>query len=202
MEIWSSFYDQLLETSLLEFIAVICGILSVWFSKQESILVYPFGIVSVTIFIFLTYEYGLYAETGINVYYFLMSIYGWWNWKNTKDIARSQIPITKSTQKGHFLNIATFLAAFIMIYLLLIKFTDSTVPVLDALTTGFAVTGMYLMALKKIEHWLFWIACDLISIPLYIYKGLPFTSFQFLVFTYIAVLGWMSWRRKLGESEV
>ena len=66
MDIWSSFYDQLLETTWLEFIAVICGILSVWFSKQESILVYPFGIVSVVIFVYLTYEYGLYAETGIN----------------------------------------------------------------------------------------------------------------------------------------
>ena len=201
MEIWNSFYEQLLQTSMVEFVAVVCGILSVWFSKQESILVYPFGIVSVVIFIYLTYEYGLYAETGINAYYFVMSIYGWWNWKNTKDIARSQIPITKSTKRGHILNISTFLAAFILIYLLLIKFTDSTVPVLDALTTGFAVTGMYLMALKKIEHWLFWIACDLISIPLYIYKGLPFTSFQFLVFTYIAVLGWMSWRRKLIMEE-
>ncbi|WP_425392955.1 nicotinamide riboside transporter PnuC [Ekhidna sp.] len=201
MEIWSSFYDQLLETTWLEFIAVICGILSVWFSKQESILVYPFGIISVLIFVYLTYEYGLYAETGINVYYFVMSVYGWWNWKNTKEIGRSQIPISRSSGWGHVLNISTFLAAFGIIYLLLIKFTDSDVPILDAMTTGLAVTGMYLMALKKIEHWLFWIACDLIAIPLYIYKGLPFTSFQFMVFTYIAVLGWVSWKRKLLMSE-
>ncbi len=201
MEIWSSFYGQLLETSALEFIAVVCGILSVWFSKQENILVYPFGIVSVTIFIYLTYEYGLYAETGINVYYFIMSVYGWWNWKNTKDLGASQIPITKTNGWGHVINVSTFILAFILIYILLTRFTDSDVPILDSMTTAFAVTGMYLMALKKIEHWLFWIACDLISIPLYIYKGLPFTSFQFLVFTYIAVLGWMSWRRKLILSE-
>ncbi|MEO9482505.1 MAG: nicotinamide riboside transporter PnuC [Ekhidna sp.] len=200
MDIWSSFYDQLLETTWLEFIAVICGILSVWFSKQESILVYPFGIVSVVIFVYLTYEYGLYAETGINVYYFLMSVYGWWNWKNTKDIAASQIPITRSSKGGHIVNVSTFLLATIFIYILLIKFTDSTVPLIDSITTGLAITGMYLMALKKIEHWLFWIACDLISIPLYIYKGLPFTSFQFLVFTYLAVLGWLSWKRKLIMS--
>ncbi|MEP1035469.1 nicotinamide riboside transporter PnuC [Ekhidna sp.] len=201
MEIWSSLYEQLLETSWLEFIAVICGILSVWFSKQESILVYPFGIVSVVIFVYLTNKYGLYAETGINVYYFLMSIYGWWNWKNTKDIAASQIPITRSSTGGHFVNVGTFLLATIFIYIMLIKFTDSTVPLIDSITTGLAITGMYLMALKKIEHWLFWIACDLISIPLYIYKGLPFTSLQFLVFTALAIMGWMSWKRKLIMSE-
>ena len=200
MEIWNSFYNQLLETSGLEFIAVVSGILSVWFSKQEKILVYPFGIISVVIFVFLTYQYGLYAETGINAYYFLMSVYGWWNWKNTKELGASQIPITESTKTGHFINVGTFIMATIFIYIMLIKFTDSTVPLVDSITTGLAITGMYLMALKKIEHWLFWIACDLISIPLYIYKGLPFTSFQFLVFTYIAIMGWLSWKRKMTLS--
>lgn len=201
MEIWNSFYEQLLETTWLEFIAVICGITSVWFSKQENILVYPFGIISVVIFVYLTYEYGLYAETGINVYYFIMSVYGWWNWKNTKDIARSQIPITKSSSGGHIVNICTFLFAAGFIYIMLIKFTDSTVPIIDSITTGLAITGMYLMALKKIEHWLFWIACDLISIPLYIYKGLPFTSLQFMVFTALAIMGWVSWKSKLVIEE-
>ena len=201
MELINSFYSQLLETSFIEFVAVICGILSGWFSKQESILVYPFGIVSVTIFVYLTYVYGLYAETGINVYYFIMSVYGWWNWKNTKDLGASQIPISKSSAKGHFINIFTFLSATALIFILLIKFTDSTVPFIDSLTTGLAITGMYLMALKKIEHWLFWIACNIISVPLYIYKGLPFTSFQFMVFTCLAILGWISWNRKMQLNE-
>lgn len=201
MEIWSSFYNQLLETTWPEFIAVICGILSVWFSKQEKILVYPFGIVSVVIFAYLTYQSGLYAEAGIYVYYFLMSVYGWWNWKNTKDLGANQIPISQSSKRGHFINVSTFILATIFIYIMLIKFTDSTVPLVDSITTGLAITGMYLMALKKIEHWLFWIPANLISIPLYIYKGLPFSSVQFVVFTYIAVMGWLSWKRKLIMSE-
>lgn len=200
MEIWRSLLDQLFETSFLEFLAVTCGILSVWYSKQENILVYPFGIVSVLIFIYLTYLYGLYAETGINAYYFVMSVYGWWNWKNVKTRQAEQIPISKLSPKGKLASTATFILAFAIIYLLLDRLTDSTVPFLDALTTGLAVTGMYLMALKKIEHWIFWIACDLISIPLYIHKGLPFTSFQFLVFTYMASTGWMAWKKKLYHS--
>ncbi|MFK7954019.1 MAG: nicotinamide riboside transporter PnuC [Ekhidna sp.] len=201
MDIWSTFWNQLLETSALEFIAVICGILSVWYSKQEKILVYPFGIISVLIYAYITYEYKLYADAGVNVYYFVMSAFGWWNWKNTKDAGASQIPISKSTRIGHLTNGITFLLSGILIWFLLQKFTDSDVPVFDAITTGLAITGMYLMALKKIEHWYFWIACDLISIPLYIYKGLPFTSLQFLVFTAIAVMGLISWRRKLLMGE-
>lgn len=201
MEIWNLFYDQLVHVTWLEFIAVVCGVLSVWYNKQENILVYPFGIVSVVISVYLTYTNKLYAESGINLYYFVMSIYGWWNWKNTKDLGASQIPISKSTRRGHVINILTFIFASVMIYILLIKFTDSDVPVLDSFTTGLAITGMYLMALKKIEHWLFWIICDLISIPLYIYKGLPLYSFQFLVFTALAVMGWLSWKRKLILNE-
>lgn len=197
MGIWQDFLDQLLQTTAIEFIAVVSGIASVWFSKQEKILVYPFGIISVTLYIFITFQSKLYADTGINAYYLVMSIFGWWNWKNTKDLAASQIPITKSTRRGNIINVFTFLFAVGFIYIMLIKFTDSDVPLVDSITTGLAITGMYLMALKKIEHWIFWIACDLISIPLYIYKDLPFTSFQFLVFTYIAVMGWISWNRKL-----
>ncbi|MEM7297330.1 MAG: nicotinamide riboside transporter PnuC [Bacteroidota bacterium] len=201
MDIWQGFLDQLLQTGELEFIAVLTGIASVWFSKQEKILVYPFGIISVTLYIFITYQNKLYADTGINAYYLVMSIFGWWNWKNTKDLGANQIPITRSKLGGHIVNVSTFLLAAIFIYIMLIKFTDSDVPLVDSITTGLAITAMYLMALKKIEHWIFWIGCNLISIPLYIYKGLPFTSFQFIVFTYIAVMGWISWKRKLGSYE-
>ena len=162
MGIWQDFLDQLLQTTAIEFIAVVSGIASVWFSKQEKILVYPFGIISVTLYIFITFQSKLYADTGINAYYLVMSIFGWWNWKNTKDLAASQIPITKSTRRGNIINVLTFLFAVGFIYIMLIKFTDSDVPLVDSITTGLAITGMYLMALKKIEHWIFWIACDLI----------------------------------------
>ncbi len=197
MELWRSFIEQLSTTSELELMAVITGIASVWFSKQEKILVYPIGIISVTTYIFITYQHKLYADAGINAYYLVMSIYGWYNWKNTQ-IGANQIPITQSTRAGHILNVSTLLAAFFILWILLVRFTDSDVPMWDALTTAFAITAMYLMALKKIEHWYFWIGCNLLSIPLYIYKGLPFSSFQFMVFSYIAIMGLLSWRKKLS----
>lgn len=197
MGIWQDFIDQLFQTSQLEFLAVLTGIASVWFSKQEKILVYPFGIISVTAYVFITYQSKLYADTGINAYYLVMSIFGWWNWQHKTDAGASKLAITRSSVKGNLLNLSVFIMAAAFIYLMLIKFTDSDVPFMDSVTTGLAITAMYLMALKKIEHWIFWIACNLISIPLYIYKELPFTSFQFLVFTYIAFLGWISWKKKI-----
>lgn len=195
----NSFLEQLFATTAVEFLAVVTGIASVWFSKQEKILVYPFGIVSVGLYIFITYEYKLYADTGINAYYLVMSVFGWYNWKHTK-VGANQIPISQSSKQGHLINISTMLASFLLLWFFLSRFTDSDVPAWDALTTSFAITAMYLMALKKIEHWYFWIGTNISSIPLYIYKGLPFTSFQFLVFGYITVLGLMSWRRKMSEA--
>ncbi len=199
MEWWTSFIDQLLQTSWLEAIAVVTGIGSVWFSKQENILVYPVGIVSVLIYVYLAWEYKLYADSGVNFYYFLMSVYGWYNWKNTAGV-RDQIPISGSTKTEHFLNAFVFVSAFILLGFLLSKFTDSDVPLWDAFTTSAAITAMWLMARKKIEHWLFWLICNVSSMPLYVYKGLPFTSFQFLIFTIIASMGWFSWKRKINTQ--
>jgi nicotinamide mononucleotide transporter len=200
MEWWSGFTNQLLQTSWLEAIAVVTGIGSVWYSKQENILVYPVGIVSVLIYVYLAWEYKLYADSGVNFYYFLMSLYGWYNWKHT-NVQADQIPITRSSLGGHVLNFSVFFMAFLLLSLVLMNYTDSDVPIWDALTTSAAVTAMWLMARKKIEHWMFWILCNLISIPLYTYKGLPFTSFQFIVFTIIAALGWFSWRKKLISAQ-
>lgn len=199
MEWGQAFIDQLFQTSWLEAVAVITGIASVWYSKQEKILVYPVGIVSVGIYVYLAWVYKLYADSGVNFYYLVMSIYGWWNWKNTHGQG-DQIPITRSTPKGHLLNFLVFAFAFLVLTALLIAFTDSDVPVWDALTTSAAVTAMWLMAHKKIEHWWFWLICNVLSMPLYAYKGLPFTSFQFLAFTILAAWGWRTWHLRLANE--
>lgn len=195
MELWETFIDQLLATTWLEGIAVIFGLLSVWYSKQENILVYPTGIISVLIYVYITFQYKLYADMGINAYYFIMSVYGWYHWTDTKSLA-AQIPITKNNSKENILAVTIMVISFIIIRLGL-DFTDSDVPNLDSLTTATAITGMWLMARKKIENWLAWIFTDVIAVPLYLYKGLPLTSFQFLVFTVLATWGYFSWKRKL-----
>lgn len=200
MEWWQGFVDQLMQTSWLEAVAVLTGIGSVWYSKQENILVFPVGIVSVLIYVYLAWTYKLYADSAVNFYYFVMSVYGWYNWKRVTDAP--ELPISKSSLNGHVLNFGLFGLSFLILFFVLVKFTDSDVPIWDALTTAAAITAMWLMARKKIEHWWFWLICNIVSMPLYTYKGLPFTSFQFLVFTVLATIGLISWKKKLTHPAI
>lgn len=199
-EFFSLLLEQVYQTTWLEAVAVFFGLLSVWYSKQENILVYPTGIVSVLIYINITLEYKLYADMGINGYYFIMSVYGWYNWKHTNKAEVEQIPVTKNDRSENHLSILFLACSFLLIRWVLITYTDSDVPNWDATTTSFALVGMWLMAKKKIENWIAWIITDIISVPLYLYKGLPFTSFQFLVFTGLATWGYFSWKRSLEQN--
>lgn len=194
-DFFSTLLEQATNVSWLEGIAVVFGLLSVWYSKQENILVYPTGIVSVVIAVYLTFTSKLYAEAGINSYYFVMSVYGWYYWTHA-DPNRPQVRVTRSSGKEHLIAAAMTIGAFMLIRFGL-DYTDSDVPNWDAITTATAITGMWLMAKKKIENWIYWILTDVIATPLYFYKELYFFSFQFLVFTALATWGYFSWRRSL-----
>ena len=189
-----------LQTTILEWIAVATGLLSVWYSMKENIWVYPTGIVSVLIYVYIAYVYKLYADMGVNFYYFIMSVYGWYYWLHPKSDSREQVPVTMNNRTENVISAALTIGSFSILYFVLSKFTDSDVPFWDSLTTCFAILGMYLMARKKLESWIAWIITDLISIPLYFYKELVLTSFQFLVFTLIAIGGYISWKRSMEEN--
>lgn len=188
------------QTGWLEWTAVVTGILSVWFSSRENILVYPTGIISVLIYVYLAYQYLLYADMGVNGYYFVMSMYGWYHWTQTDDVDKAQIPVSTNSKKEHLISVAILVVSFSILVFVLSNFTDSDVPYWDATTTCFAILGMWLMARKKLESWIAWIITNLISIPLYFYKGLVLTSFQFLIFTAIAVAGYFAWKKSLEEE--
>jgi nicotinamide mononucleotide transporter len=167
---------------------------------RENILVYPTGIVSVLIYVYLAFEYKLYADMGVNSYYFVMSVYGWYHWKDTGDADRDQIPVTINDAREWGITAALVVGSFFILYAFLTGATDSDVPLWDALTTCLAIAGMYLMARKKLENWIFWILTDIISVPLYFYKGLILTSLQFLIFTGLAIAGYLAWRRSLKKN--
>ncbi|MEP2448945.1 MAG: nicotinamide riboside transporter PnuC [Balneola sp.] len=187
------------QTSGLEWVAVICGVASVIYSMRENILVYPTGIISVLIYVYLAFEYKLYADMGVNGYYFVMSVYGWYYWTNT-DGNKDQIPVTINSLRENFYSVGILGGSFGILVFVLINFTDSDVPFWDATTTSFAILGMWLMARKKLENWIAWIITDLISIPLYFHKGLVLTSFQFLIFTVLATMGYFAWKKSLEEN--
>lgn len=197
-ELIDGIISGIIQTSTFEWIAVATGLMSVWFSMKENILVYPFGIVSVLIYVYFGFQYQLYADMGVNSYYFVMSVYGWYYWTNTKDDSVTQIPITQNTNKDWVISVSILITSFLILVFVLMNFTDSDVPIWDATTTCFAILGMWLMAQKKIENWIAWIITDLISIPLYFYKGLVLTSFQFLFFTGLAIAGYLTWKKSMS----
>jgi nicotinamide mononucleotide transporter len=192
------FQQNIINSSWLEAVAVLFGLLSVWFAKKENLLVYPTGIVSVLIYVYICLSAGLYADMGINFFYFIMSVYGWYNWTR-KDKTDHVIPISANTLKQNLLSLAGTVVFFLILQYILRNFTDSTVPYIDSTTTAIFIIGMWLMALKKIENWIYWIVGDIISIPLYFYKGLALTSFQFTIFLILAIMGYIEWRKKLHE---
>ena len=179
----------------LELIAVFFGLLSVWFSKNNNVLVYPTGIINTSIFVYLLLKWELLGDMIINVYYFLMSIYGWYYWTR-KPHNHEYTPITKIKETDIKIILIIIISSTLFVSYLYSFFDkwSGLVSYIDILTTTIFFVGMWLMARRKIESWFFWILGDVISVPLYFVKGLAFSSFQYLIFTLIAVAGYYKWK--------
>jgi nicotinamide mononucleotide transporter len=191
----------IVKTSVIELIAVAFGLVCVWCMKKESILAYPTGIVNVIIYIFICFSAKLYAYAGINFFYAVMSVYGWYVWTRKNDNEET-LRITRLSKKGIIINLSAIVVFFIILRILLTYFTDSIVPTWDAITTAIYIIGMWLLARKKVENWIAWIIGDFISIGLFAYEKLYFTSFQYLVFTIIAIAGFLEWRKKMNLTVI
>ncbi len=186
---------------VLEIIAVIFGFLSVWYSKQNKILVFPTGMISTLIFVYLLLKWELLGDMMINGYYFIMSVYGWYIW--TRKVDETHVtPISKTTPKEKKISVLIFLATLFFVFVVYKTFDKWTswVAYVDTLTTAIFFVGMWLMARRKIENWIYWIIGDIISVPLYFYKGFTFTSLQYLGFTIIAIFGYLAWKKSINKS--
>ncbi|WP_299057784.1 nicotinamide riboside transporter PnuC [uncultured Polaribacter sp.] len=186
----------------LEIIAVIFGFLSVWFSKQNKIWVFPTGMISTAIFVYLLLKWSLLGDMMINAYYFIMSVYGWYIWTRTVDDSYVT-KISRTTLNEKKTSTAIFLATLVFVFIVYNYFDKWTnwVAYADTVTTAIFFVGMWLMAKRKIENWLFWIVGNIISVPLYLYKGFTFTSFQYLGFTFIAIFGYLAWKKNLLRNQ-
>jgi len=212
----------------LEFIAASFGIISVFYAKKENILVYPTGIISTGIYVYLLSQWSLYGDLIINIYYTLMSIYGWYMWSKIIDDDKQHIPITKVTKKDKLWSFGIF--AFTSVFVIAVyrffnvmpnslNFSESisyayenltsgsladfraATPYLDTFTTGAAFAAMWLMANKKLESWIFWIAVNIVSIPLYFVKGYGFTGIQYFIFLVLAFYGYSAWKITLDKKK-
>jgi nicotinamide mononucleotide transporter len=201
-----TFIQNVMDTSLLEFIAAALGIASVWYAKKANILVFPTGIVSVLIYVYICFFAKLYADMGINFFYFLMSVYGWYNWTR-KDADAKPIAIAWNSKKEQIIMAGLTVAGFFLIFGLIwlfkqddLEYIQSYTPYVDSFTTSIFLIGMLLMAMKRVENWIYWIIGDIISIPLYFAKGLVFTSFQYAVFLVLAIMGYYEWKKLEAEN--
>ncbi|PIB30876.1 nicotinamide mononucleotide transporter [Maribacter sp. 4U21] len=186
---------------VLEMIGVFFGFLSVWYSKHENILVFPTGIISTGIFVYILLVFGLLGDMLINAYYFSMSVFGWYVWTRKVDDSHFT-PVTRTTLQEKKWSVALFVSTILfvcVVYWIFDKFNNWTAYV-DTFTTAIFFVGMWLMAKKKLENWIYWIIGDIISVPLYLYKGLIFTSLQFFLFTIIAIYGYLAWKKSINNN--
>jgi nicotinamide mononucleotide transporter len=184
-----------------EFLAFVFGIISVIYAKKENILVYPTGIICTVITIYLLYRAQYFGDMMMNVYYSIMSIYGWWNWSRIKD-NRHIVLISKTNKKQYLIASFFFLLTIgITFFVYKINLDYLQIPnYIDIFTSGIFFTAMWLMANKKIESWIFWIVGDIITVPLYSYRGLGILSLQYLIFLILAIQGYYEWKKTLNKQ--
>ena len=184
----------------LEVLAVTFGIASVLYAKKEHILVYPTGIISTAIYVYICYKFTLYGDLIINIYYTIMSIYGWYMW--TRIVNSHHLEITRTTRLDKLKALGIFASTAIFVVIVYVYFNrfDRLTDYFDTFTTGIFFAAMWLMANKKIEHWTLWIVGNIISIPLYFIKGLGFSGIQFTIFLIIAYYGYKSWKKTLDKK--
>lgn len=204
-QIFDFFLEAYQETAIifivLEAIAFIFGIASVWYAKKENILVYPTGLIATIITVYLLYKAEYFGDMMMNFYYSIMSIYGWWNWSRKKN-NQYLVPISRTNTREKSIGFAMFMLTALVTFLVY-KAYGADIKIenyIDIFTSGVFFTAMWYMANKKLENWTLWIFADLITVPLYAYRGLGMLSLQYLIFTILAVQGYIAWRKSLNNS--
>ena len=186
--------EQIAETDALQWIAIITGVAEVLLARVNNILLYPAGIISTLLTMYILFVSGLYADSLLNAYYMIMSVYGWWYWAKKKD--RPQVPISVCSGADWRIVVAITGGGFVLLYILLKLFTPSTVPVADAWVSATAWAGMWLLAKRKVENWLLLNISNLFAIPLLFYKQLPLFAGLTIILFIVAVFGYFDWRKK------
>jgi nicotinamide mononucleotide transporter len=199
-EIWQQFITNIKETRWQEWVSTVTQIASVWYARKNNVLVYPTGIIGVLlaawVYFFQTHP-PLYADGSLNIYYFLMSVYGWYNWVQKRDATHEVYPVSWCNKKELMTGLGFFVFFWCVIYVALVKLTNSNTPVLDSLVSASAVTAMWWMAKRKIENWHAWIFSNIVAVPLNFYKGLMLFTVMYVLFLVMAWMGYVSWKKMI-----
>jgi len=192
------FTEQLKETSWIEWLAVAFGVAEVLLARANKVALYPAGIAGTALSIYLFITSGLYAESLLNLYYVIMSLYGWWYWIKKKD--SPPVPITYINKREWVAVFTIVLGGFIFLYVILKNFTPSTVPFWDAFVSATAWAGMWLLAKRKIENWILLNISNAVAIPLLFYKHLILYAALTIFLFIVAVQGYFEWRKMIQKE--
>lgn len=188
-----------MELNYLEIIGTLVGLFYLWLEYRASIYLWIAGIIMPAIYIFVYYRAGLYADFGINIYYLIAAVYGWYVWMTGRKKQNAdrpiELPITHMPLKMYLPLSLVFVVASIGIAAILITYTDSNVPWLDSTTTALSIVGMWMLARKYVEQWFAWIIVDVVYCGLYVYKDLYFTSALYGFYSIIAIFGYLKWKK-------
>jgi nicotinamide mononucleotide transporter len=182
---------------VLQIVGVGLGLLYLLLEYRASIWLWVVGLVMPVVHGVLYYQSGLYADMAMNAYYVVAGLYGWIVWRNRPRKSGNSFPITHTPARLIAPLTAVAVVVFGAIWLVLTRWTDSTVPVWDALSTALSVVAMWMLSRKFVEQWLVWLVVDVISCALYIYKGIPLTAGLYALYSVLAVAGYFRWRKKL-----
>ena len=205
-EIWQQFIDNIKTTKWPEWVSTLTQIASVWYARKNNVLVYPTGIIGVLLAAYVYFfmvSPPLYADASLNIYYFIMSVYGWYKWTR-KENEVDVVVISRTNTREKIIGVALFLVTILVVFGIY-NFFDYEIKkdnYIDIFASGIFFTGMWYMALKKIENWTLWIFGDIIVTPIYAYRGLGMLSLQYLIFTILAISAYLEWRKILNKNNL
>jgi nicotinamide mononucleotide transporter len=185
-----------LSAHYVEVLGVVFSILYLYFSIRQNILLWPMGIISALLYMVVFFRSKFYADMSLNAYYFFISIYGWIVWKRGRSKHGDKMPIKRLRVRLAMILVLVTAVVFLFTGMILSRYTDSPIPYWDAFTTAVSFTATWMLARKILEHWILWIVVDAVSMGLYLYRGLYPTLVLFAIYTTMAVVGWIEWRKE------
>jgi nicotinamide mononucleotide transporter len=186
------------QTNWIEIVGAILSLIYLYLSIKQKVSLWFFGIISSLFYIVIFFQTKFYADMSLQFYYVVISIYGWIKWKSVSQSTGEELPTTQMSKRLILNLCVATLLIYIVYFVILSKFTDSTIPKADSLVGALSIVGTWMLARKLIENWFVWIIADSLCVGLYIYKGLYPTVILFVIYTIMSVVGYMQWKRTMN----
>ena len=187
----------------LDIFTTVLGLIYIWLEYRAHVALWVIGIIMPALDIILYWQHGLYGDAGMACYYTLAALYGLYVWKfrKTKNL-KQELPISHMPKRQYLPATVGFFIAWGVVYYILITWTNSTVPVLDSFTNALSFVGLWALARKYLEQWLFWIVVDVVCCVLYIQKGIPFKAGLYGLYVLIAIAGYYKWKKMMSKDAI